>query len=91
MFEDRCVEAKMVLFRKLLIKFEQQDFSVLAFKDTCTGTICYYDTIDQIALKKAALKLAHQSRLYTIKTWLPEEERKNYNIDTLGCLELKNQ
>jgi hypothetical protein len=91
MFEDRCVEAKMVLFRKLLIKFEQKDFSILAFSDICTGTVCYYDTIDQVALKKAALSLAHQSRLYTIETWLPEAERLNYNIDSLGCLDLENQ
>jgi hypothetical protein len=90
MFEDKCVEGKMVLFRKLLIKFEKQDYSILAFKDACSETVCYYDTIDQVALKKAALKLAHQCRLYTIKTWLPIEEQVKYTIDSLDCLEINN-
>jgi hypothetical protein len=85
MFEDKCVEAKMVEFRKLLIKFEQKDYSRVSFKDPCSSSACSYDTVDQIALKKASLRLAHKCRIYTIQTWLPKEEQTNYNLDTLSC------
>jgi hypothetical protein len=86
MFEDKCVEAKMVEFRKLLIKFEQKDYSPVSFRDPCSSFVCTYDTVDQIALKKASLRLAHECRIYTIKTWLPKEEQIKYNLeDTLSC------
>lgn len=86
MFEDKCVEAKMVEFRKLLIKFEQKDYSRVSFYDPCTATSCIYGTVDQVTLKKASLRLAHACRVYTIQTWLPPEEQKNYNlVDTVSC------
>ena len=86
MFEDKCVEAKMVEFRKLLIKFEQKDYSAVSFRDPCSSFVCTYDTVDQVALKKASLRLAHECRVYTIRTWLPKEEQNKYNIeDTLSC------
>ncbi|PSL44306.1 hypothetical protein CLV51_106172 [Chitinophaga niastensis] len=79
-FEDKCVEAKMVEFQRLLIKFEQQDFRPISFNDSCSANICVYDTVTQETLRLAALRLAHQCRIYTLKTWLPESEQKNYNI-----------
>lgn len=85
MFEDKCVEAKMVLFRKLLLKFEQKDFTRIEIGDPCSPERCTYDSVDQVTLKKASLLLAHQSRIYTIKTWLPLNEQKEYNIDSISC------
>ena len=86
MFEDKCVEAKMVEFRKLLIKFEQNDYSPVLFEDPCNTEQCPYDTVDQVVLKKASLRLAHQCRLYTIRTWLPVMEQQTYNLlDTVSC------
>jgi len=85
MFEDKCVEAKMVEFRMLLIKFEQKDFRRVDFPDPCSSLICTYDSVDQVALRKASLRLAHECRIYTIGTWLPKEEQVKYNLDTLSC------
>jgi hypothetical protein len=86
MFEDKCVEAKMVEFRKLLIKFEQKDYSPVSFADPCSKLVCTYSSVDQVELKKASLRLAHVCRIYTIKTWLPKEEQNKYNLeDTLSC------
>jgi hypothetical protein len=79
MFEDKCVEARMVEFRKLLIKFEQEDYSFIEFQYPCDSAILQIDTVSQVTLKQSSLRLAHQTRLYTINTWLPEEERKQYN------------
>jgi hypothetical protein len=85
-FENKCVEARMVEFRKLLIKFDQKDYTPIQFIDACSPFSCYYDTVDQVALKKASLRLAHECRVYTINTWLPENERKSYNlIDSSSC------
>lgn len=86
MFEDKCVEAKMVEFRKLLLKFENKDFNLVRFRDPCTGRECTIDSVSQVALKFASLALANQCRIYTIRTWLPEEERSSYNMyDTTSC------
>lgn len=85
MFEDQGVEARMVEFRKLLIKFEQKDFTPITFADPWSSLRCTYDTVDQVTLKKASLRLAHQCRIYTIGTWLPKEEQEKYNRDTLSC------
>jgi hypothetical protein len=85
MFEDKCVEAKMVEFRMLLIKFEHKDFTPITFPDPCSSLRCTYDTVDQVTLRKASLRLAHECRIYTIKTWLPKEEQDKYNMDTLSC------
>jgi hypothetical protein len=86
MFEDKCVEARMVEFRRLLIKFEQHDYIPETLRDPCSLSVCRVDTINQITLKFASLRLAHQCRIYTIKTWLSEKERSSYNlIDTMPC------
>jgi|SRR6185369_7676268 len=86
MFENKCVEGRMVEFRKLLLKFELKDYSRVAFPDACSSLICTYDTVDQVTLRKASLKLAHECRTYTIRTWLPKEEQEKYNmVDTLSC------
>jgi hypothetical protein len=88
MFEDKCVEARMVEFRKLLIKFELKDFSPIIFNNPCDAQKCLYDTVDQVILKKVSLELAHQCRVYTIKTWLPSQEQTQYNlVDSLPCKE----
>jgi hypothetical protein len=85
-FEDKCVETKMVEFRKLFLKFELKDYTPVMFADSCTLVNCTYDTVTQVTLKMASLRLAHQCRIYTINTWLPENEQKNYNlIDTVSC------
>jgi hypothetical protein len=81
MFEDKCVEQKMIQFRKLLIKFENEDFSSITFYDSCNNRKNYYDTVSQVTLKLASLQLAHQCRAYTITRWLPPEEQKSYNLD----------
>ena len=86
MFEDKCVEAKMVQFRMLLIKFEQKDSTVVEYTDPCSQTTCSVNSVDQVMLKKASLRLAHQSRIYTIKTWLPLSEQAKYNVDALPCI-----
>lgn len=80
MFEDACVEARMVEFRALLIMFEKQIPGPVTFKDPCTSLEFTYRTVNQVALKKASLRLAHQCRIYTIGTWLPKEEQGNYNL-----------
>jgi hypothetical protein len=80
MFEDKCVESKMTEFRRLLIKFEQQDFKGELFVDPCSSLQCRLDTVTQVTLKKSSLRLAHQCRVYTIKTWLPPEEQLKYNV-----------
>jgi len=86
MFEDKCVEARMVEFRRLLIKFEQKDFSPEILQDPCSPARCEIDTVTQVTLKFASLRLAHQCRIYTIKTWQQEKERDSYNlIDSIGC------
>jgi hypothetical protein len=81
MFENKCVEQKMVQFRKLLIKFENKDFSPVTFQDLCNNRKYSYDTVSQVTLKLASLQLAHQCRVYTIQTWLPKTEQKDYNLD----------
>lgn len=81
MFEDKCVEQKMVQFRKLLIKFENNDYSPVTFPDSCNNRKYSYDTVSQVTLKFASLQLAHQCRVYTIKTWLPPKEQESYNLD----------
>ena len=85
MFEDKCVEAKMVEFRELLIKFEQKDFTPLYFPDPCMKDTCVFDTVDQVTLKMASLRLAHQCRVYTINTWLTKTDQAKYNLDTVLC------
>ena len=91
MFEDKCVESRMVEFRRLLIKFEQQDFSKERFVNPCSPNpsapdVCVIDTVTQVLLKLASLRLAHQCRIYTIKTWLPAQEQQSYNlIDSTPC------
>lgn len=85
MFEDKCVEAKMVEFRTLLRKFEQEDFSPVYFPDPCMKDTCVFDTIDQGSLMMASLRLAHQCRVYTINTWLNKEDQSEYNLDTAFC------
>ena len=86
MFEDKCVEARMVEFRRLLIKFENNNYSVETLKDPCSSQLCVVDTVTQVMLKFASLRLAHQCRIYTIKTWLPEDERRSYNLgDSSAC------
>ncbi len=81
MFEDKCVEQKMVQFRKLLIKFDNSDFRPVTFTDSCNNTTQYFDTVDQVTLKFASLQLAHQCRVYTITRWLPPQEQNTYNLD----------
>lgn len=81
MFEDKCVEQKMVQFRKLLIKFENNDYSPVSFHDICNNKNKSYDTVTQVTLKMASLELAHQCRSYTITRWLPPAEQGNYNLD----------
>lgn len=81
MFEDKCVEQKMVQFRKLLIKFENNDYSPVSFHDICNNKDKSYDTVTQVTLKMASLELAHQCRSYTITRWLPPAEQDNYNLD----------
>lgn len=81
MFEDKCVEQKMVQFRKLLIKFDKHEFTPVSFRDSCNNKTYLYDTVDQVTLKFASLQLAHQCRVYTITHWLPAEEQKTYNLD----------
>lgn len=81
MFENKCVEQKMIQFRKLLIKFENKDFSPVTFQDICNKRKYSYDTVSQVTLKLASLQLAHQCRVYTIQTWLPKTEQKDYNLD----------
>lgn len=81
MFEDKCVEQKMIQFRKLLIKFENKDYSPITFQDLCNNKKNYYDTVTQVSLKLASLQLAHQCRVYTITRWLPPNEQANYNLD----------
>ncbi|HYV94936.1 MAG TPA: hypothetical protein VE978_24390 [Chitinophagales bacterium] len=85
MFEDKCVEAKMVEFRELLIKFEREDFSPVYFPDPCMKDTCVFDTVDQVSLKMASLRLAHQCRVYTINTWLTKDDQVKYNLDTVLC------
>ncbi len=86
MFEDKCVEAKMVEFKMLLNKFEQKDYKPVIFKDPCSSLVCTFGFVDQKILEKSSLRLAHACRIYTIKTWLPEKEQLKYNlIDTFGC------
>jgi hypothetical protein len=81
MFEDKCVEQKMIQFRKLLIKFENNDYSPVVFQDICNEKDHRYDTVTQVTLKLASLELAHQCRTYTITRWLPPEEQNSYNLD----------
>ncbi len=81
MFEDKCVEQKMVQFRKLLIKFENKEYSPISFFDSCNNKTNSFDTVDQVTLKFASLQLAHQCRVYTITRWLPVDEQKMYNLD----------
>jgi hypothetical protein len=86
MFEDKCVEARMVEFRRLLIKFERKDFHPDTIVDPCSPQVCHIDTVTQVMLKFASLRLAHECRRYTIKTWLPANEQRNYNlIDSNFC------
>ena len=85
MFEDRHMEQKMVEFRSLMIKFENKDYSPVQFKDTSAVTSCTYDTVTQVTLKYASLRLANQSRIHTINTWLPVEEQGNYNMEATLC------
>ncbi len=81
MFEDKCVEQKMIQFRKLLIKYENKEFSPITFHDSCNNRKNYYDTVTQVTLKLASLQLAHQCRVYTITRWLPPQEQTGYNLD----------
>lgn len=85
MFEDKCVEAKMVAFRKLLLKYEQKDYSPIQFQDPCS-IACTYDTVTVATLRLASLQLAHQCRIRTITKWLEEKDQESYNlIDSIPC------
>jgi hypothetical protein len=85
-FENKCVEAKMVLFRMLLLKFEMKDYSSIPYLDPCSNITCNYDTVTQVSLKFTSLQLAHECRVYTIKTWLPKTEQDEYNLkDSAAC------
>lgn len=79
MFEDKCVEAKMIAFRRLLMKFENNDNALVTYIDPCTSDTTKVEEVDQFDLQQASIRLAHQCRIYTIKTWLPESEQANYN------------
>lgn len=85
MFEDQCMEQKMIEFRSLMIKFENSDYSPVKFTDPCSLTSCNYDTVTQVTLKYASLRLANQSRIHTINTWLPVKEQANYNMEATQC------
>lgn len=79
MFEDKCVEAKMIAFRRLLVKYENSDTSLISYIDPCTRDTTTVRSVRQFDLQQASLRLAHQCRIYTIKTWLPGREQENYN------------
>jgi hypothetical protein len=67
MFEDKCVEARMIQFRRLLNKFEKNDSSRIIFYDPCNTDTTAYTLVDQDTLKFASLRLAHQCRMHTKK------------------------
>jgi hypothetical protein len=80
MFEDKCVEQKMVAFRKILLKYETQNSDPVPIPDPCNDTTITYTSVDKVSLKMASLQLAHQCRVHTIKTWLVDSEQVKYNL-----------
>jgi hypothetical protein len=85
MFEDRCVESKVIAFRKILLKYERKDYSKRKYRIECdVRDYELVDTVTQLRLQFACVQLAHQCRLHTIQTWLQDKELSGYNLyDTI--------
>lgn len=77
--EDKCVEAKMVQFERLLRLYENNEQWSGELSDSCSSNTIAITAINQRTLQQASLRLAHTAKRYILDTWLEEPERKNYN------------